>query len=102
MAILSGQITVPADIILDSVDDAIFIPPEMPWIDPLKEVEAFALQEDRAYSSGPEIIRRRGRNPIDMLDQQARWLEEKRRRGFETNQSGSRTNARSEDQQQSQ
>lgn len=102
MAILSGQITVPADIILDSVDDAIFIPPEMPWIDPLKEVEAFALQEDRAYSSGPEIIRRRGRNPIDMLDQQARWLEEKRRRGLETNQSGSRTNARSADQQQSQ
>lgn len=60
--------------------DAVYIPPQMPWIDPLKEVQAFAELEDRAYASGFEIIRRRGGNPMDTLDQQQRWLAEKAKR----------------------
>ena len=35
------------------------------------------MLEDRCYVSGPEIIRKRGGNPIDTLEQQARWLREK-------------------------
>jgi lambda family phage portal protein len=80
LAILSGAVRKPADVVIDSIDDAIYIPPQMPWIDPLKEVEAWAKQEDRAYISGPEIIRKRGGNPLDVLEQQARWLEEKKNR----------------------
>ncbi len=82
LAILSGAVRRPADVVPESLDDAIYIPPQMPWIDPVKEAEAWGKQEDRAYISGPEIIRRRGGNPIDVLEQQARWLAEKEERGI--------------------
>lgn len=77
-AIASRQLIVPAGVVLETVDDAAFMPPAMPWIDPKKEIEAWALAEDRAYVSGPEIIRKRGGNPSDTLQQQARWLQSKR------------------------
>ena len=32
----------------------------------------YSPAEDRCYMSGPEIIRRRGGNPIETLEQQAR------------------------------
>lgn len=82
LAILSGAVRRPADVVVESMDDAIYIPPQMPWIDPKKEAEAWGMLEDRAYASGPEIIRKRGGNPIDVLEQQARWIAEKESRGI--------------------
>lgn len=81
-AVASGQLRVPAGVVRESINDAEYLAPQMPWIDPLKEADAFAALEDRAYASGPEIIRRRGRNPIDVLEQEARWLREKESRGI--------------------
>ena len=60
-----------------TLDDAAYLPLSMPWIDPQKEAEAWGMMEDRCYVSGPEVIRKRGGNPIDTLEQQARWLREK-------------------------
>ena len=80
LAILSGNLRLPADLDRTTLDDAIYINPQMPWIDPKKEAEAWGMLEDRAYASGPEIIRKRGGNPIDVLDQQARWRREKEAR----------------------
>jgi lambda family phage portal protein len=57
----------------DSLDDALFIGQQMPWIDPVKEADAFVLLEANNYISGPEIIRRRGGNPSSVLNQQMRW-----------------------------
>ncbi len=82
LSILSGAVKVPADIDRNTLNDAIFIGPQMPWIDPAKEAEAWATLEDRAYASGPEIIRKRGGNPMDTLEQQARWRREKESRGL--------------------
>jgi lambda family phage portal protein len=76
-AVASGTLRVPAGIAPETLDDATYMPPAMPWIDPRKEAEAWGMLEDRAYASGPEIIRKRGGNPIDVLEQQARWLREK-------------------------
>jgi len=45
----------------------------MPWIDPVKEAEAWRMLEAAGYASGPEIIRRRGLNPRDVLEQEANW-----------------------------
>jgi lambda family phage portal protein len=73
MAVLSGQLTLPADLDPRSLDDCILIPPQMPWIDPEKEAGAWQLQEQSHYASAPEIIRRRGRNPRDVLEEQALW-----------------------------
>ena len=82
MAILSGKLRVPTDVVMSTADDAEYVAPQIPWIDPLKEVKAWAELEDRAYASGPEIIRRRGGNPMDVLQQQARWLREKEAAGI--------------------
>lgn len=76
-AVASGVLKVPAGIVLETVDDAAYMAPSMPWIDPKKEVEAWAAMEDRVYISAPEIIRKRGGNPIETLEQQSRWLREK-------------------------
>ena len=76
-AIASGVLKIPAGVRLETLDDAAYMPPSMPWIDPLKEVKAWGMLEDRCYASGPEVIRKRGANPIDTLEQQARWLREK-------------------------
>jgi capsid protein len=60
----------------------------MPWIDPKKEAEGLALMEDNVYMSAPEIIRRRGANPRDVLDQESAWQVKLREWGL------SRTSAR--------
>lgn len=77
-AVASGVLKVPAGVKPESIDDAAYMAPAMPWIDPKKEAEAWAVMEDRAYISGPEIIRKRGGNPRDTLQQQALWLQDKR------------------------
>lgn len=77
-AIASGVLKVPPGVRMETLDDAIYVPPSMPWIDPLKEVKAWGEQEDRCYVSGPEVIRKRGGNPLDVAEQQARWLRAKK------------------------
>ena len=84
LAIASGALQVPAEIDPNTVFDAEYIPAQMPWIDPEKEAIALGLLEDRAYASGPEIVRKRGGNPIATLDQQARWRREKQERGLDS------------------
>lgn len=73
MAMVSGAIRLPGELDMDSLDDALFIGQQMPWIDPLKEASAFETLEANTYMSGPEIIRRRGANPRDVIDQQKKW-----------------------------
>jgi lambda family phage portal protein len=84
-AVASGVLKLPAGIKPETLDDAAYMPPAMPWIDPKKEAEAWGLLEDRCYVSGPEVIRRRGGNPIDTLEQQSRWTREKQAQGLPAN-----------------
>ncbi len=65
-----------------SIDDALFISQTMPWIDPAKEASANEMMEANLHMSGPEIIRRRGGNPQNVLDQQAKWIAQKRDAGL--------------------
>ena len=67
----------------DSVDDALFVAQQMPWIDPVKEAEAASLLEANVYISGPEIIRRRGGNPQTVLDQQKKWVQLRKDAGLD-------------------
>ena len=80
-ALAARLIRLPAGVDMESLADAQFLAPQMPWIDPKKEAEAWAALEDRAYASGPEIVRKRGASPHDVLDQQARWLRQKAEAG---------------------
>lgn len=83
-AILSGRLRVPADVVPETADDALYIPPQMPWIDPDKEAKALERLERNVHASGPEIIRRRGHNPRDVLEQEANWRKELREHGVVT------------------
>jgi lambda family phage portal protein len=74
-----GLLSVPADVIPATLDDALYLAPQMPWIDPQKEAGAWEIQERNCYASGPEIIRRRGLNPRDVVEQQLAWEDDKRR-----------------------
>lgn len=84
-AIASGVLRIPPGVRPETITNATYMPPAMPWIDPKKEAEAWGILEDRTYISGPEIIRKRGGNPMDVLEQQGRWLREKEAEGVPAN-----------------
>lgn len=80
-AIASGQLVLPADLDVSTVDDALFLSPQVPWIDPMKEAVAWETLERNGHASGPEIVRRRGRNPRDVIEQEAEWRQQWRDKG---------------------
>jgi len=80
--LLGGELVVARGKSLRGLYDALYLPPQMPWIDPLKEAEAMALLEDHALMSGSEIVRRRGADPRSVLDQVAAWLKRKAQLGI--------------------
>jgi lambda family phage portal protein len=77
VSLLSGELVVPRGVSVANLKDALYLLPQMPWIDPVKEAEAMALLVDHAFMSGSEAVRRRGGDPRDTLDQQAQWLKQK-------------------------
>jgi lambda family phage portal protein len=73
-AVLAGLIKLPRgwnD--LRYLQAASFVRPAMPWINPLHEVEALAIQEDRLWITTPEIIRRRSGDPQAVIEGQTAW-----------------------------
>lgn len=72
-AILSGRLKVPTDLDPASLDDAILVGPQMPWIDPVKEMQANKGLERAGYKSAQQIIRERGGNPHDVFEQIRTW-----------------------------
>lgn len=66
---LSGVAKRPADVVESSADDALYIAQSMPWIDPLKEANAWCTLVKAGFASEVEVIRKRGGNPRDVLEQ---------------------------------
>lgn len=60
---LGGLVRVPAGIDEASLYRPEVRPPNMPWIDPLKEIEAFALMVEKGFRSRQQIIRDLGGDP---------------------------------------
>lgn len=75
MALLSGQLVIPGDVDPATIHDGLYQMQAMPWIDPKKEAEAWEKLDDSGYASAQEIIRRRGRNPEDVLTERRQWKE---------------------------
>ncbi len=73
MAVLSGKITLPRGMSLGMASRALYTPPQMPWIDPAKEAKAWEALKANDFASRIEIIRKRGANPRDLLNQKKRW-----------------------------
>ena len=82
VAHLSGVVSRPADVSPDTADDALFVGQSMPWIDPLKEASAWTQLVQSGFSSPIEVIRRMGKNPRDVLNQNEEWKSECEKRGL--------------------
>ena len=81
-AALSGVVPIPRDVVPTTEDDALFIGQSMPWIDPVKEAVAWEKLTRAGFASEPEVIRRRGANPRDVLEQTAEWRRQTAERGL--------------------
>lgn len=76
MAILSGELKIPASIDMDTLYDAECRGPAMPWIDPQKEEAALDRAERSGRRSPQQSIRERGGNPDQIIDEIEQWRKE--------------------------
>jgi len=79
---LSGVVPIPADVPRQLADDALFIGQSMPWIDPIKEANAWETLVRAGFASEVEVMRKRGVNPRDVLEQIAEWRRDTSERGL--------------------
>lgn len=66
---LSSGLKVPPDVDLDTLFDADYLIPPMPWIKPTDEIQAKKDEIRAGLSSRSEHIRARGKNPEDVVDE---------------------------------
>jgi lambda family phage portal protein len=79
---LSGVVPMPADIEAGSQNDAMFVGQSMPWIDPAKEAVAWLALVQAGFASEVEVLRKRGVNPRDVLEQIATFRKESSDKGL--------------------
>jgi lambda family phage portal protein len=72
-AVLSGQVRMPRGWTIRELAAATYVRPVMPWIDPAKEADARATQEDRHWVSPQKNVLEMGSDPNDVLQQIAEW-----------------------------
>jgi len=79
---LSGIARRPRDVMPETADDAMYIGQSMPWIDPLKEANAWVELTRAGFASEVEVMRKRGQNPDEVLEQISTWREQVQKKGF--------------------
>ena len=79
---LTSGFDMPPEVDPDSLLHLDFITPAMPWIDPQREANANEKNLGAVIESPQRIIRRRGGNPMQILDQAEAWDKELRKRGL--------------------
>ncbi|MPS27568.1 MAG: phage portal protein [Alcaligenaceae bacterium] len=70
---LSGVAPMPKDVDRALAHDCLFVGQSMPWIDPMKEAQAWQMLVQCGFASEVEVMRKRGVNPLDVLDQLVSW-----------------------------
>jgi lambda family phage portal protein len=79
---LSGVVPMPKDVDPTTMNDALFIGQSMPWIDPLKEALAWLELTQAGFASEVEVMRKRGTNPRDVLEQIRAYREQCKEQGL--------------------
>lgn len=72
-AVASLAVRLPADLNPTTLLKASYRGPAMLWIDPVKEIEAQVMAIDHCLISPPQVIRKRGDNPDDVIKQTDDW-----------------------------
>jgi capsid protein len=66
MAVASGEITLPRGLDMESLYTAVYSGPVMPWIDPVKEANAWKAQIRGGAATESDWVRASGRHPDDV------------------------------------
>ncbi|MFJ7111299.1 phage portal protein [Pseudomonas sp. NPDC098740] len=82
MAIVSGALTVPADVDPRSIYGAIYQGPVMPWINPVHEANAWDVLVKAGFADEAEVCRARGRNPQELKRTRAAEIQTNRDDGL--------------------
>lgn len=82
VAHLSGELRIPPDVQPGTEANCLLVGQAMPWIDPLKEAQAWLLLVQAGFASEVEVIRKRGGNPRELLNQIQDWRREAESRGL--------------------
>ena len=82
MAIASGEITVPKNVDKATLFSAVFSGPVMPWIDPVKEANAWKILLRGGAATESEWVRARGANPDDVKRRRKAEVDENRKQGL--------------------
>lgn len=72
-AVLGNQVRMPRGWELRDLAAAVYIRPQMPWIDPLKEVLAMGERVDRGWMADQQAITQSGNDPEEVLRLQEDW-----------------------------
>lgn len=70
---LSGTVRRPRGLGQNLAEDVLYIAPNMPWIDPLKEALGWLNLVQAGFASEVEVIRKRGQSPSQLLTQVQEW-----------------------------
>lgn len=90
---LSGVVPIPQGMTIDQANDCLFVGQNMPWIDPMKEAAAWNSLVRDGFASEVEVIRKRGQNPFDVLEQITEWRKKVAERGLILNSDAKATSA---------
>ncbi|WP_413734342.1 phage portal protein [Sodalis sp. RH21] len=82
MAITAGKIKLPQGIDMDSLFNAVYSGPVMPWIDPVKEATSWKILLRGGAATESDWVRARGANPDDVKRRRAAEIEQNRKLGL--------------------
>ena len=72
-AVLSGRLRLPSGWNVEQASAAVFIRPQMPWIDPLKEVLAMGERVDRGWMAPQQAVLLSGNDPEEVRRLEQDW-----------------------------
>lgn len=76
LAVASGALRLPQGIDMDSLYDADYSGPQMPWIDPQKEANGNRISLSNMTKAPQQVIRAAGGNPDEVLDLWQQWQQQ--------------------------
>lgn len=99
MELLNG-LTIPADLDMATLFDAVYLAPVMPWINPVHESTAWATRVKGGAASTAQWVRAGGKNPTEtwrQIEDERRYFKE-RGLSFDTNPTGDNNNEKQQSQ----
>ncbi len=79
MVVAAGLLKIPSDVDIKTLYNATYSGPVMPWIDPVKEAEAWKIQIRGGAATESDWVRASGRNPDDVKRRRKAEIDENRR-----------------------